>query len=92
MNPVVIAESSAGDTKDGYDNFKYRALTSEYRRQQLKLIDLNDEAKFERVALLDSDLHIVPCRIAARLVDPEAFVISACMVKTLYTVIASLSI
>jgi uncharacterized protein (DUF362 family) len=92
MNPVVIAESSAGDTKDGYDNFKYRALTSEYRRQQLKLIDLNDEAKFERVALLDSDLHIVPCRIAARLVDPEAFVISACMVKTHNTVIASLSI
>jgi hypothetical protein len=23
----------AGDTKDGYDNFKYRALTSDYRRQ-----------------------------------------------------------
>ena len=92
MSPVVIAESSAGDTKDGYDNFKYRSLTSEYRRQQLKLIDLNDEAKFERVALLDSDLHIVPCRIAARLGDPEAFVISACMVKTHNTGIASLSI
>jgi len=90
--PVVIAESSAGDTKDGYDNFKYTQLTSEYRKQQLKLIDLNDEAKFERVALLDSDLHIVPCRIAARLVDPEAFVISACMLKTHNTVIASLSI
>lgn len=90
--PVVIAESSAGDTKDGYANFKYSALTSEYRQQQLKLIDLNDEAKFERVALLDSDLHIVPCRIAARLVDPEAFVISSCMLKTHNTVIASLSI
>jgi uncharacterized protein (DUF362 family) len=90
--PVVIAESSAGDTKDGYDNFKYSKLTSEYRKQQLKLIDLNDEGKFERVALLDSDLHIVPCRIAARLVDPEAFVISACMLKTHNTVIASLSI
>ena len=23
----------AGDTKDSYDNFKYHALTSEYRRQ-----------------------------------------------------------
>jgi uncharacterized protein (DUF362 family) len=34
----------------------------------------------------------VPCRIAARLVDPEAFVISACMLKTHNTVIASLSI
>jgi uncharacterized protein (DUF362 family) len=89
---AVIAESSAGDTKDGYDNYKYHALTSEYRRQQVKLIDLNDEAKFERVALLDKDLHIVPCRIAARLVDPEAFVISACMLKTHNTVIASLSI
>jgi len=90
--PAVIAESSAGDTKDAYDNYKYHALTSEYRRQQVKLIDLNDEAKFERVALLDKDLHIVPCRIAARLVDPEAFVISACMLKTHNTVIASLSI
>jgi uncharacterized protein (DUF362 family) len=90
--PVIIAESSAGDTKVGYENFKYGALTSEYAKQQLKLIDLNDEAKFERVAILDSDLHLVPCRIAARLVDPEAFVISACMLKTHNTVIASLSI
>lgn len=90
--PVVIAESSAGDTKQAYENFKYGALTSEYRRQQLKLIDLNDEAKFERIALLDADLHIVPCRISARLVDPEAFVISSAMLKTHNTVIASLSI
>jgi len=90
--PVVIAESSAGDTKQAYDNFKYAALASEYRKQQLKLIDPNDEAKFERVAILDADLHIVPLRIAARLVDPEAFVISACMLKTHNTVIASLSI
>jgi uncharacterized protein (DUF362 family) len=90
--PVVIAESSAGDTKDAFDNFNYHRLTSEYRRQQLKLIDLNDEAKFERIAILDADLHIVPCRLAARLVDPEAFVISSCVLKTHNTVIASLSI
>ena len=90
--PVVIAESSAGNTLQGYENFKYSVLPAEYRQQQLKLIDLNDEAQFERVALLDSDLHIVPCRIAARLVDPEAFVISAAMLKTHNTVVASLSI
>jgi uncharacterized protein (DUF362 family) len=90
--PVKIAESSAGETEHGYDNFKYRALTSEYRKQQLELIDLNQEARFERIALLDADLHIVPCRIAARLVDPEAFVISAAMLKTHNTVIASLGI
>ena len=89
---MVFAESSAGDTKQGFDNFKFGALISEYPRQQVKLIDLNDEGKFDRVALLDTDLHIVPCRIAARLVDPEAFVISSAVMKTHNTVIASLSI
>jgi uncharacterized protein (DUF362 family) len=90
--PVVIAESSAGETQQAFDNFKYQALTSEYAKQQLKLIDLNAEGTFETVALLDADLHIVPCRIAARLVDPEAFVISSAMLKTHNTLIASLSI
>ena len=90
--PVVIAESSAGDTRQAFDNFKYRPLPAEYRRQRVKLIDLNDEAKFETVTLLDADLHIVPCRIAARLLDPEAFVISSAILKTHNTVIASLSI
>ncbi len=90
--PVKIAEASAGDTRRGYENFKYPALTSEYRKQQLELIDLNQEGKFERIAILDQDLHIVPCRIAARLLDPEAFVISSAMLKTHNTVIASLGI
>ena len=90
--PVVIAEASAGDTNQGYDNFKFRALVGEYKKQQLQLIDLNDEGKFERVALLDKDLHIVPCRLAARLMDPEAFVISSAILKTHNTLIASLSI
>jgi uncharacterized protein (DUF362 family) len=90
--PVVIAESSAGESRQGFENFKYTRLPAEYARQQVKLIDLNEEAKFERIALLDADLHIVPCRIAARLVDPEAFVISSAMLKTHNTVIASLSI
>jgi uncharacterized protein (DUF362 family) len=90
--PVVIAEAAAGETQQAFDNFKYQALTTEYARQQLKLIDLNAEGTFETVALLDADLHIVPCRIAARLVDPEAFVISSAILKTHNTLIASLSI
>jgi uncharacterized protein (DUF362 family) len=89
---VVIAESSAGDTNQGYDNFKYRVLPGEYKKLQVQLIDLNDEAKFERVTLLDKDLHIVTCRLAARLMDPEAFVVSAAMFKTHNTAIATLSI
>jgi len=90
--PVRIAESSAGDTRRAFDNFRYPALTSEYRKQHVELLDLNMEAHFERIALLDQDLHIVPCRLAARLLDPDAFVISAAMLKTHNTVIASLGI
>ncbi len=90
--PVVIAESSAGDTQQGFENFKYSALPAEYKKKQVKLIDLNREAEFERIALLDQDLHIVPVRLAARLLDPEAFVISAAMLKTHNTAVATLSI
>jgi uncharacterized protein (DUF362 family) len=90
--PVVIAESSAGNTQQGYENFKYTALPAEYKKQQVQLIDLNAEAKFERITVLDKDLHIVPMRLAARLLDPEAFVISSAMLKTHNTAIASLSI
>ena len=90
--PVGIAESSAGNTLEGYENFKFTALPAEYKKQQVQLIDLNKEAKFERIAVLDKDLHIVPMRLAARLLDPEAFVISSAMLKTHNTAIASLSI
>src|SRR5271157_1984169 len=89
---VVIAESSAGDTMQGFENFKFMALPAEYKKQQVQLIDLNAEAKFERIAVLDKDLHIVPMRLAARLLDPEAFVISMAMLKTHNTAVASLSI
>ena len=90
--PVVIAEASAGDTRQGYENFKYTALAAEYKKKRVELIDLNTEARFEHVALLDKDLHVVPARLAARLLDPDAFVISSAMLKTHNTVIASLSI
>ena len=89
---VVIAESSAGNTQQGFETFKFTALPAEYKRQQLQLIDLNEEGKFERITVLDKDLHIVPLRLAARLLDPEAFVISSAMLKTHNTAVASLSI
>ncbi len=89
---VVIAESSAGVTQQGFDNFKFTALPNEYKAQQVKLVDLNAEAKFERITVLDEDLHIVPVRLAARLLDPDAFVISSAMLKTHNTAVLSLSI
>lgn len=90
--PVVIAESSAGDTMEGYENFLYNRLVSENRSQKVSLVDLNREAKYEVLALLSPDLHVQPVRLAARLLDPEAFVICSAILKTHNTVIATLSV
>jgi uncharacterized protein (DUF362 family) len=90
--PVMIAESSAGETLEGFEQFKYGRLAGEYPRQRLSLVDLNQEAKYELLPVLDADLHMTPVRVAARLLDPEAFVICAAVLKTHNTVIATLSI
>ena len=90
--PVVIAEAAADDTLEGFENFKYPQLTAERRSQQVSLVDLNREGKYQTGTLVDYDLHIVPVRLAARLLDPDAYVISSAMLKTHNTVVATLSV
>ncbi len=90
--PIVIAESSADDTLDVFENFKYNELAKERRAQNVSLVDLNREGKYETIPLVDFDLHITPARLAARLLDPDAFVISSAMLKTHNTVVATMSI
>lgn len=90
--PVMIAESSAGDTLEGYHNLGYTQLEKEWRSQPLSLVDLNREAKYETHALIDYDLHITSVRLAARLFDPDAYVICCAVLKTHNAAVASLSV
>ena len=90
--PVIVAESSAGDTLRGFEEFGYNRLVTERRSQKVQLIDLNREAKFKAIPLIDYDLHAVSTRLAARLFDPDAYVISAAMTKTHNVMVATLSI
>jgi len=90
--PVVIAESSAGYTTQGFDHFGYAALAAEHKPLAVSLVDLNEEGKYLTHTILDGDLHLVPVRLAARLLDPEAFVICSAMLKTHNTVVATLSL
>ena len=89
---IVIAESSAGNTMDAYENFNYSRLAPEYRRQKISFVDLNVEGKYEKIPVLNENLHMVPVRLAARLLDPDAFIICSAMLKTHNTVVATLSI
>ena len=90
--PVVIAESSAGYTTEGYDHFGYRGLVPEHKPLNVSLVDLNEEGKYLTHPILNGDLHLVPVRLAARLLDPEAYVICSAMLKTHNVVVATLSI
>jgi uncharacterized protein (DUF362 family) len=80
--PIYIAEASAGNTMDGFQNFKYTTVAAEHKSQKVSLVDLHEEAKYIILPLIDFDLHVVPVRLAARLFDPDAFIISAAMLKT----------
>jgi len=90
--PVIIAESSAGYTLEGYDNFEYGKVAAEHKGQQVSLLDLNEEGKYETIPIINGDLHVVPVRLAARLVDPEAYVICSGIMKTHNVAVATLSI
>jgi uncharacterized protein (DUF362 family) len=89
---VYFAEASAGNTMEGFENFKYTDVASEYKSQNVSLIDLNEEARYVTIPLIDFDMHVVPVRLAARLFDPEAYVFCAAILKTHNMAIATLSV
>jgi uncharacterized protein (DUF362 family) len=90
--PVVVAESSAGNTGNAYEQFGYAAIAPEHRDREISLVDLNDEGRYEVLQILDDDLHLQPVRLAARLLDPDAYVICAAALKTHNAVVATLSV
>jgi uncharacterized protein (DUF362 family) len=90
--PITIAESAAGDTWTGFRNFKYPEMVKEYGSRNIELVDLNQEGKYVNQALLDQDAHVVPVRLAARLFDPDAFIISASLLKSHNYVVATMGL
>src|ERR1017187_9634528 len=74
--PVSIVESSAGDTMEGFRNFGYAKVAADKAARNVSLVDLNAEAKYQVIPLL----------------DPDAYIICACMLKTHNTVVATLSV
>jgi uncharacterized protein (DUF362 family) len=85
---LIIAEGACGRTQEGYKNFGYTALVDEYG---VELCDLNQDS-YEYLYVLDSHLHPLPLRIAKTILDPDAYLISACVLKTHDSVLATLSL
>ena len=62
------------------------------RPRRIKILDLNREKKFEMFAIVDRNIRPTSVRLAAQLMDPDAFVISAAMLKTHNAVVATGSV
>ena len=94
--PVVIAEAGANYTTDGFHTYGYPAVVNEYRGvsafTSLDLIDLNEEGRSLIQQVVDLNLHVQPIRVAARLFDPDAFIIGAAVMKTHDRVVATMSV
>jgi uncharacterized protein (DUF362 family) len=90
--PIIIAESSAGDTLQGYDNFGYQRVVDDFKPRQVSLLDLNDEARYETIQVVNADLHPVQVRLASRLLDPDAYIICSAVLKTHNVTVATLSV
>ncbi|HVO10603.1 MAG TPA: DUF362 domain-containing protein [Vicinamibacteria bacterium] len=89
---VVIAESSASSTFQGYEHFGYTRVPAEHPERKVTLVDLNDEGRYQTLQILDDNLHLQPVRLAARLLDPDAYVICSTQMKTHNAVVATLSV
>lgn len=90
--PIVIAEASRQSTTQGYETYHYDRLPGEFRSQKLQLVDLNEEGSFHPLQIVDANVHFAPVRLAARLFDPDAFVISSAMLKAHNYVVATMTV
>ena len=90
--PIVIGEGSAYTTADGFAALGLPALIRSYAPRDIKLVCFHEEGQYQVLQLIDRNTHIMPVRLAARLFDPAAFIISTAMLKTHNVVVATLSV
>jgi uncharacterized protein (DUF362 family) len=89
--PVVIAES-CGNTMRNFEALGYQKIVDQHRAQNVSLVDLNTEGKYQVISVFDYNAHVIPVRLAARLLDPDAYVICSAVMKTHNAQVATLSV
>ena len=92
QGPVIIADSSKDNTWDAYENFRYDRVLAEYRRAHVRFVDFNEEEKYVVQEIVDRHHHLMQVRLAARLFDPDAFILGAALLKAHDNVVATLSV
>lgn len=89
QKPVIIAESPAGKPAElGFENYGYKKLSKEYNVQFFDL----DKDKPATFFILSRNLQPMPILVSSMMMDPDIYLISAAVMKTHDTVVATLSL
>jgi uncharacterized protein (DUF362 family) len=89
QKPIIIAESPAdGSAEVGFENYGYKKLLKEYN-VQFRNLDKDKPATF---FILSRNLQPMPILMSSMMMDPDIYLISAAVMKTHDTVVATLSL
>lgn len=86
---ILIGESSAMKTLEGFKNYGYLALEKEYN---VKLADLNQGYSYQYRYVLGKGNRPLPVRIISTFLDPNVYIISVARMKTHNKVLVTLSL
>jgi uncharacterized protein (DUF362 family) len=90
---VVFGDSGQVPAQKAVSQFGWDKVFAEYKRLNFKYEHSNeDQDHYGLVYGIDYDLHVIPIRLGARFVDPDAFLISAAVMKTHNFVVATMAI
>jgi uncharacterized protein (DUF362 family) len=91
--PVVMAECSGVTAKQAVADLGWGAVFAAHKPLNVTFeIPNEDPSRYELLYGIDYDLHPVPIRLAARMLDPDAFLISSAVMKTHNMVVATMTI
>ena len=91
--PVVVGDSGDVPSKEAVSKYGWDKVFNDFKGRNLKFeISNEDQSHYGLLYGIDYDLHVIPIRLGARFVDPDAFVISAAILKTHNMVVATMAV
>ena len=91
--PVMMVEVTGEPAKVVASKYGWDKVFAEHKPLNVSFeVPNEDQSKYKLLHAIDYDMHLIPIRMAARMVDPDAFVISASMMKTHNMAVATMTI
>jgi uncharacterized protein (DUF362 family) len=91
--PVVVAEVSGMPAKQATSELGWGKIFAEHKPLDITFEVPNEqENKYELLYGMDYDMHLIPIRMASRILDHDAFAISSAVMKTHNMVVATMTI